>query len=110
MIIDKKEDCGKLVIKLCEERLDAASAVSFKEELVREIEAGNTQIVLDLEDVSFIDSSGLGCLVAVLKAIGSQGKLSISGLHQKTEQIFKLTRMDSIFNIYPSVSEAVEAA
>ena len=54
-------------------RLDAAGAEDFKAALRDEIDGGATQIVLDLSEVEFMDSSGLGALVACLKHMGEQG-------------------------------------
>lgn len=110
MLIDFQDENNRRIIHLVEKRLDASSAVEFKEQVRREIENGHKHLIIDLASVDFIDSSGLGALVAILKSVASEGSLSITGLHKKTEQIFKLTRMDTVFKLYPSVPEALEAA
>ncbi len=110
MLVEKRNEKNNLIVMLLEERLDAKAALDFKNMIVKEIDEGANNLVIDLEQVDFIDSSGLGALVSILKILSKEGRLSITGLTQKTEQIFRLTRMDTIFNIYPSVTEALEAA
>jgi len=110
MIIDKREEGNNVIVTICENRLDAAAAVDFKARVLEYIDGGAKDMIIDLTEVDFIDSSGLGSLVSILKALSKEGSLVITGLKKKTEQIFKLTRMDSVFTIYPSVNEALEAA
>lgn len=110
MLMETYDENNRRIVKLAFRRLDAAAAGEFKEAMIQQMEIGGPNLVIDLTEVDFIDSSGLGALVAVLKAVASNGSLALTGLHKKTEQIFKLTRLDTVFKIYPSVSEALEAA
>jgi anti-sigma B factor antagonist len=110
--IVKLEDskCGNaLVIKLIGDRLDAAAAPDFKETVTSRIDAGESTILLDLSSVNFIDSSGLGAMVAVLKRMSPSGKLVLCGLHDAAFSMFRLTRMDRVFPIFPSQAEALNA-
>jgi anti-sigma B factor antagonist len=66
-------------------------------------------MVLDLGAVSFIDSSGLGALVSSLKSMGKNGDLVICGAQSAVASMFKLTRMDKVFRMYPSAQEAASA-
>jgi anti-sigma B factor antagonist len=70
---------GILVLRLLEPRLDSAKAPMLRDELLRRIEEGQSRIVLDLSSTEFMDSSGLGALVAGLKRLGSRGGLSVVG-------------------------------
>jgi len=110
MLIDTYEENDRKIVQIVEKRLDAASAIEFKDLMQTEIESGKKHLVIDLAMVDFIDSSGLGALVSVLKSVASDGSLSLTGLRKKPEQIFKLTRMDTVFQIFPTVTEALEAA
>ena len=102
--------CGNaLVIKLLDSRLDAAAAPEFKETVVSCIDAGEEAILLDLSAVDFIDSSGLGALVSVLKRTSPAGKLVVCGLRDAASDMFRLTRMDKVFPIFPSQTEALDA-
>ncbi|MBP0616494.1 STAS domain-containing protein [Jiella mangrovi] len=90
-------------------RLTAANSPAFRQEMADLISAGATRVVLDLSPVAFIDSTGLGSLVAILKQIGSRGDLAICGVQPGVQQMFKLTRMDRVFRIYPNLAAASAA-
>lgn len=98
-----------LVAKVLEKRIAADVAPQFKAHLARYLASGERSIVLDLGAVSFIDSSGLGALIASLKAIGSEGHLVISGACGTVATMFKLTRMDKILRLFGTTEEAVAA-
>ncbi|MCU0826771.1 MAG: STAS domain-containing protein [Tabrizicola sp.] len=97
-------------VQVIEDRIDAATAIQFKERM-RDITAGGTQrVVLDLARVQFLDSSGLGAIVAVKKLLGPDRVLELSGLTPTVEKVFRLTRMDSVFTIHPTLEAAVAHA
>jgi anti-sigma B factor antagonist len=109
-LIDVKSERGVAVVELLAKRLDAAVAVSFKESVHEVIRSGKNRLVLDMGAVQFVDSSGLGALVSVLKALGpSQGALSIAAVQPSVAGLLKLTRMDKVFSIQPTVEQAVSA-
>lgn len=96
-----------LVVRACEDRLDAARAIQFKERM-RELTAGAPpRVVLDLSQVAFLDSSGLGAVVAVMKLLGPDRKLELAGLTPTVEKVFRLTRMDTVFVIHPTPPEVL---
>jgi anti-sigma B factor antagonist len=99
-----------LVIHVMEDRIDAAGAIQFKEKM-RELVAGSTPVViLDLSQVAFLDSSGLGAVVSVLKMMGPDRKMQLSGLTPTVEKVFRLTRMDTIFTIHRTLPDQVRHA
>lgn len=100
---------GFVVVKVLESRITADIAPGFKEGLVDYVKKGNKTIILDLSEVSFIDSSGLGALVGSLKAMGNDGELLLSGARETVMSMFKLTRMDKIFRMFGSPEQAAEA-
>jgi anti-sigma B factor antagonist len=71
---------------------------------------GPGRVVLDLARVQFLDSSGLGAIVAVKKLLAPERVLELSGLTPTVEKVFRLTRMDSIFTIHPTIEVAVSHA
>ncbi len=97
-------------VLVLEERIDAASAIQFKERMRDIVATGEQRVVLDLSRVQFLDSSGLGAIVAVRKLLGPDRVLELSGLTPTVEKVFRLTRMDSIFTIHPSLEVAVANA
>ncbi|NSY40287.1 STAS domain-containing protein [Leisingera sp. ANG59] len=101
---------GAQIVKVNAERIDAAMAIQFKEDMRTETEAGPERVILDLSEVQFIDSSGLGAIVAAMKQLGGNRRLDLAGLTPMVEKVFRLTRMDTIFNLYNSLSEATAPA
>ena len=77
--------------------------------IIREcIAEGRTVIVLDLEDVSIMNSSGLGMLVSSLTTVRKQGaKLCLAAIPEKVTSLLAMTQLSQIFDVYPTVSEAV---
>ncbi|UQU61451.1 STAS domain-containing protein [Couchioplanes caeruleus] len=70
---------------------------------------GGPQLVLDLADVSFLDSSGLGVLLVWFKELhGAGGRLCVAGLQEPVASVLRLTAVDQVLDVYDSV-EAAEA-
>ncbi|MBC5764216.1 STAS domain-containing protein [Ramlibacter albus] len=88
-------------------RLDAAVAPAFKQDVVARVQAGATRLVVDLEQVEFVDSSGLGALVSILKSLGGRGAVAVCNVKGPVLNLFKLTRMDKVFTIAGTRAEAV---
>ena len=107
----KIEDNGTVVLVVVkEERLDAHNSDQLKQELGRLFEEGKTKIVVDLKEVRFIDSAGLGALVSGFKnAYSRQAGLKLSSLQSQVKSMFELTRLHRVFDIYTTVDEAIEA-
>ena len=77
--------------------LDMATGPQLRQEIVRQVTGGNTHIVVDLENVDFIDSTGLGILVGGLKRTKSVGgDLCCTGLSDNLKEVFKLTGLDTV--------------
>ncbi|KMK68724.1 STAS domain-containing protein [Puniceibacterium sp. IMCC21224] len=89
-------------------RIDASVAIQFKDRM-REITAeSDGRIVLDLHKVAFIDSSGLGAIVAAMKQLSNKQKLDLAGLTPTVDKVFRLTRMDTIFAIHADAISATD--
>lgn len=104
LTINKEEELT--IVSIDESRLDALIAPEFKQKMEQLINDNNDQIILDISALSFMDSSSLGAIVAVLKLTGKQGKMVISGATGTVMELFKLTRMDSVFTLVESVEDA----
>ena len=88
-------------------RLDAVTAPDLKAQLKRLAKDGHIQLIVDLTDVPFIDSSGLAALVSGLKAVREAGgAMKLAGLSEQTRTVFTLTRLDRVFEIYPDAASA----
>lgn len=107
MKFEQKQVGQVTVVKLLERSFDASLANSFKEQLGDLVEAGHRLLVLDLSEVEFLDSTGLGAIVSGFKRIGREGNLVLCGLGQTVASVFKLTRMDRVFRIANNEQEAL---
>ncbi|MEJ2490319.1 MAG: STAS domain-containing protein [Desulfuromonadales bacterium] len=71
-------------------------------------EEGKNNLVVDLQAVRFVDSSGLGALVSGFKNASSRnGNLKLAGLQLQVKSMFELTRLHRVFEIYTDTSEAL---
>ncbi|MDQ2090428.1 STAS domain-containing protein [Marimonas arenosa] len=106
MNLNSRDDGDFQVIAVHEPRIDAAVAIRFKDRMRELAAAGAPHVVLDLSEVGFIDSSGLGAIVAAMKQLGPTRRLDLAGLTPAVDRVFRLTRMDSVFTIYDSLADA----
>lgn len=90
------------------EKIDASIAVEFRTRLVELVEQGETLLALNLKEVEFIDSSGLGALVSVFKRIGSEGTIRLFAVQDGVRSIFELTNLDHVFEIHTTEKGALE--
>ncbi len=75
-------------------------AAILREELIKLMEAGYSRFVIDLRKVDYIDSSGLGVLVAIQKrARQKNGGVIIAGATGMVKEVFELTRLTKVFEM-----------
>jgi anti-anti-sigma factor len=86
--------------------LDGIIANQLRNEISHVVSTGADIVLIDMQDVKFIDSSGLGTLVSALKTVrAAGGKLFICSLNDQVRMIFELTRMDRIFENFADRNE-----
>jgi anti-sigma B factor antagonist len=108
-INDEEIDSTTHVIELGGE-VDLYTAPEFKERLVELIESGKKQIVVDLSDATFIDSTTLGVLVGGVKRLRpGGGSLALVCTDQNITKIFEITGLDRVFPIHDSRDEALSS-
>lgn len=95
------------VVSVESDRIDAAMAIGFKDAMREVTDAAPGRVILDLSRVEFIDSSGLGAIVAAMKQMGQGGRLDLACLNPTVDKVFRLTRMDSVFALFATVEEAL---
>ncbi len=106
--LSTREAGGALVVDVAGE-IDVYSSPKLRERLVGLVNDGATSIVVNLDDVEFIDSTGLGVLVGVLKRIRARGGSLGLVCHQDgLLRVFTITGLEKVFSIYPSVDEATQ--
>ena len=90
-------------------RLDAPVAADGRETLTGIIAEGRVRIVVDLEDVTFVDSMGLSVLITALKVADSAGGgVALARLSDSVRSIIELTRLHRVFHIFQDVEAAVQ--
>lgn len=89
-------------------RLDYQTAPEARQELLDAVEQGSARLVADLGAVEFLDSSGLGALIAGLKAArAAGGDLRLAQVPEQARVVLALTTLDRMFTSFASVPEAV---
>ncbi len=109
LVAERRAD-GLMVVTVGEARIDAAIAIAFKERMRDLVEDGPARVVLDLSRVGFLDSSGLGAVVAVKKLLGPGRDLELAGLTPAVDKVFRLTRMDRVFTIHVAAPDGLRHA
>jgi anti-anti-sigma factor len=100
-----------LIIKPLDESLDAKDSRLFKDEIIEYITQNdiNTTII-NLENINYIDSSGLGSLLSILKFLNTRnGSLKLAALNKPVKSIFELVAMHKVFSIYNTTDEALNS-
>ena len=105
MKLESRRQGEMIVIRVADDRIDAAGAIQFKERMRELIAEPSDRVILDMSNVGFLDSSGLGAVVSVMKVLGPIRRLELSGLTPTVEKVFRLTRMDSVFIIHKTLPE-----
>ncbi len=110
MKITVKEDGGATVLNL-DGRLDLATGAALKEEIKKVCDKGAKRVHLNFQKVEFINSSGLGALISVMKLVRiKKGRLTLSNLASYVREIFEITQLSHVFNIYETQEEAIISA
>ncbi|HIJ96185.1 MAG TPA: STAS domain-containing protein [Desulfuromonadales bacterium] len=110
MNVSTETNRGVVIVFVKEERLDAHNSEELKAELNRIFEGGSRDVIVDLKQVRFIDSSGLGVLVSGFKnASTRQGALKLSALQTQVKSMFELTRLHRVFDIFSSADDALDS-
>lgn len=96
------EETGNvLIVTLEEPRLDATIAPEFKD-AVREVAAAGAEIyLLDMKHVVFMDSSGMGSVIGIMKHLGRSRRLELCNLSPAVLKVFRLTKMDAVLRLHP---------
>ena len=97
---------GALVVHPAFERFDAVAAPAFRQALLPRV-AGQALVILNLEQVAFMDSSGLSTLLSLLKALPAGGEVRLAHVHKDVGVLLKLTRLGSIFPAWRDVETAL---
>ena len=101
---------GDVAIINLQGRLDFTSSSQLKEASREFFSRDNCKLVLNLDRVDFINSSGLGTLISILKEVRThKGELKISNLAEYVKEIFDITQLSSIFEICEDEAHALKS-
>jgi anti-sigma B factor antagonist len=90
--------------------IDVYTAPKLKERLVSLADSGSYQLIVDMESVEFLDSTGLGVLVGGLKRVRNhEGWIDLVCTQSRILRIFRITGLNRVFSIYDTVPEAIAA-
>jgi anti-sigma B factor antagonist len=98
-----------VVINLREENLNSVVAPSLKSELVILSNEGVPNLILDLSDVNYVDSSGLSAILTANRLWKSIGSFVLTGIkHDPVRKLIEISRLDTVLTILPTVQESVD--
>ena len=110
MKVKTSEKYGAVVIELKGNVMGGDDTKEFNDLLHKLVDEGKTNIIVDLAEVKFMNSSGLGMLIGGLTTIKkANGNLKLARVTDKIESLLIITKLVTIFEFYPTVEEAVNS-
>jgi anti-sigma B factor antagonist len=107
--VEKIAERDGIIISIENENLDASNVKEFRELIQGHLDAHGL-VMLDMNAISFVDSSGLGALLSALRVMNNKnGQLKLFGMNKPVRALFELVRMHRIFSIYNTREEAFAA-
>ena len=95
------------VVLLPLEKLDLSTTTDFKQAMAQ-VTAQHKKVVLNMENVGFVDSSGLGAMLSVLRELsGNSGDLKLCLVQKRVRVMFELVRMHRILTIFDTIDDAL---
>ena len=106
ILIESHDDIK--IVRIKEERLVYAMLSSFFSEVSSVIEGGAKKLVIDLTDVSYIDSASVGCLMDIYRSMAEgEGTIKLVGLQERVETMVSMTGLHNFMEIYRDESAAL---
>jgi anti-sigma B factor antagonist len=106
--VQTRQTDGGVTVVAPSGRLDVAGAPALKAVIGDAVKTGAPRLVIDMEGVSFVDSTGLGSVIAALKLVrSSKGDLRLAAPNQQVRVVLELTTLDRVFAYYPTVEDAL---
>lgn len=100
---------GVVVIDCPIENLDASNVKTFRES-IKPLISGQSRVVLNMSQMKFVDSSGLGALISCLREVNEQkGQLKLCAMTRSVRALFELMRMNRVFDIFETQDEAISS-
>lgn len=96
----------KLLVAVTAPRLDVVNSAEFRDLLLGLLKPGHRLVMIDLSEVTYLDSSGLGALVSLRKRLGEAGVIKLVNLSPAVRRVFSLTGLGKVFTIFESRAQA----
>jgi len=110
MAFNVKKHPGGVVVVEVDGQLIVGNRQELKDRVLDALEGGSRKFLIDFSRTGYIDSSGLGVLVSLSKKIREEGgDLRLAGLNEDLKTLFELTKLDTLFAITETASEALGA-
>ena len=107
--VSTREQDGRMIVEVGGE-IDVYSAPTLRDQLNGLVAAGHHHLIVDMQGVEFLDSTGLGVLVGALKRVRAhEGSLLLVCTQERLLKIFRITGLAKVFPIYDSVETAAKA-
>lgn len=110
MSFDIRSVDGVTVVEPTNGRIDMETSAAFKAALDELLATGQKRVVLNLSQVAFMDSAGLGAIMSLFRQINGDGSLHVCGLHPRIKTLFDITRLTRVIGVHSTEAEAVDAA
>jgi anti-sigma B factor antagonist len=109
MAISTAREAGDVTVVTVEGQLIVANRQELKQVIQDALDGGARKFVVDFGPTAYIDSSGLGALVSINRKVREQGgELRLAGLNEDLRSLFELTKLDTLFLIVDSATQALE--
>jgi len=108
-VVSERPDDSLGIVALSGE-VDIYTAPQFKERMIELLDAGVTKLVIDLSQVTFIDSTALGVLIGGVRRINDAGgQMALVVVSRPVQRVLSITGLDRVFTIHPTREAALEA-
>ncbi len=108
MDITIKELENDIVLISLDGEIDLYTASDLRDAIFEQIDSNKIKIIIDLENITYIDSSGIGTLITSLSKLKKiNGNMSIIHVYDSVKKVFELTKLTTFFKIFGSEQEAI---
>ena len=105
-----RRDADMVAVLSLSGRLDLANGNKLKDEIKTVLDSGKVAVHLCMKDLEFVNSSGLGAMVSIMKEIRlRRGRLTLSDMADYVREVFDITQLSHIFEIFPTEEEALHS-
>ena len=97
------------IVTIAETRLDATIATEFKKQVLELIKTGPPHLLLNMNEVTMLDSSALGIFALVYKVCKRQGEFALCEVGKNVQTLLRMTKLEQVFLCYSTEDEAIAA-